>query len=101
MGILKVLKDLFTTEEPRVQSWEDPKSPPSQSLQGLSVEVNPTPSASYERQLGRLLNLYRVRNKTNAVTLEIERYKDSIEGLGYTAPNNADETLIQIELMKG
>lgn len=99
MGFFSMLKDIFTPEEPRVINGEDPNA--SQVFSAQEVSFNPTPTGSYERQLGRLRNLYNVRVKSPEVLAEIERYRDSIEGLGYTAPRDAAEANTYLDLLKG
>ena len=105
MGLLAKLKELFTPveglfEEPPNHGgnqWE----PPSEALQAQDVSFNNTPTASYERQLGRLLNLYNVRNPSAEVRAEIDHYRTSINGLGYESPKNADETETHLALLRG
>lgn len=100
MGILQNIKNFFIGEEPI-------EEPPQLGMEAMSnfdalpVTFTNLPTATIDRQLGRLLNLYRVRNKTEDVLDSIEAYKAGIEKLGYNAPMDEQSTLDLIEVLKG
>lgn len=101
MGLFTAITDLFKTEEPARLSDGWDIQPPSAKATAKEVEVNPSNSAQYERYLGRLLNLYTVRNPSEEVLAEIRRYKFHVNGLGFDAPQDREETQIHLDLLKG
>lgn len=99
MGIWQNIKDFFTIEEM--------EEPPHLGMEAMAtMEAQPVtfanvPSVGIERQLGRLLTLYRAKNKTNDVLDSIDAYREGIEKLGYNAPQDEQETIDLIEQLKG
>lgn len=99
MGLMQAIKNFFTIDEM--------EEPPHLGMEAMaSYEAQPvtfatTPTASIDRQLGRLLNLYRVKNKTPDVLDSIDAYREGIAAKGYEPPLNEQETLALIEQLKG
>lgn len=100
MGLMQSIKNFFigddVVEEPPQLGMEAMASYDAQP-----VTFATTPTASVDRQLGRLLNLYRAKNKTPDVLDSIDAYREGIAAKGYEPPLNEQETLALIELLKG
>lgn len=90
MSLLQSLKNFFIGDDPL-------EEPPALGMDALPIAINPTPTSTLDRQLGRLLNLYRVRQPTQNTRDAIEAYCIGIRQHGYEAPRNEDETLALIE----
>lgn len=74
--------------------------PPAQSFEGLPVVINGHPDAIKQRLVHRLLNLYRVRNPSDEVINEIERYRAAVADAGLDIPNDADEAEILLSKVR-
>jgi len=99
MGLIQAIKNFFTIDE-----MEEPPQLGMEAMATLDAQpitFTTEPSSSIDRQLGRLLNLYRTRNKTADVLDSIDAYEQGIEKLGYTAPQDEQETIDLIEQLKG
>lgn len=94
MGLLANIKNFFVGDEAYGEE------PPALGMEALPLAINPTPNVSLERALGRLLNLYRVKHKTQDTLDAIEAYSLNIEALGHTPPGDEAETLALIEKLK-
>lgn len=99
MGIWQNIKDFFTIDEM--------EEPPHLGMEAMAtMEAQPVtfanvPTVGIERQLGRLLTLYRVKNKTNDVLDSIDAYREGVAKLGYEPPLDEQATLDLIEQLKG
>lgn len=76
-------KELFNTSE---------NSDAESRLQALPLTINAPEGVALQRALGRLLNLYSVKNPTNDVLIEIERFKLVVARDGYAPPDNYEQT---------
>ena len=69
-------------------------------MQALPLTINAPEGVALQRALGRLLNLYSVKNPTNDVLIEIERFKLVVSRDGHTAPLNYEQTEHLIRLTR-
>lgn len=99
MGLWQNIKDYFTIDE-----MEEPPQLGMEAMttmEALPVTFSNVPTANVERQLGRLLNLYRVKHPTQDTLDSIEAYRIGIQQLGYVPPGDEQETIDLIEQLKG
>lgn len=74
--------------------------PPKTTLQAIPVEINGHPDAVRQRIVNRLLNLYRVKQPTQGVLDEIERYKQAVEAQGLEVPTDLYECEILLNKVR-
>lgn len=100
MGLMQSIKNFFIGEEPL-------EEPPQLGMEAMATyEAQPVtftnvPTESIERQLGRLLTLYRARNKTPDVMDSIDAYREGVAKHGYEPPLDEQATIDLIEHLKG
>lgn len=70
-------------------------------LHTAPITLNAPEGVQLQRALGRLLNLYNVKNKDAGIYHEIARFKLAIQQHGYAPPNNFTETEDLIRLTRG
>lgn len=85
MGLITKILALFGDTGPEAVE------PPAQSFKGNPVVINGHPDAIKQRLVSRLMNLYNVRNPSDEVINEIERYRAAVADAGLEIPNDADE----------
>ena len=61
-------------------------------LQAQPIVINAPEHIALQRALGRLLNLYSVKNPSEEILATIEGYKQAVASFGHTPPNDYDET---------
>lgn len=94
MGIIANIKNIFG-------GAPEPAKRPEFTTELIPQPIDFTKGPALERQLGRLLNLFSVAERTQDIQDSIEAYQEGIRLRGIEPPIDAYETQQLIDSLKG